>query len=71
MVAIWCRIFIALKVCPGVLSPVGVTAFRVVAAALLLFFIQRYNPRPLCASTNWASQTIGCFLKLAFGEDTA
>jgi len=44
MVAIWCGNFIALKVCLRVLSPVGVTAFRVVAAAVLLFLIQRYSP---------------------------
>jgi drug/metabolite transporter (DMT)-like permease len=44
MVAIWCGNFIALKVCLRVMSPVGVTAFRVVAAAALLFLIQRYSP---------------------------
>jgi len=44
MVAIWCGNFIALKVCLRVLSPVGVTAFRVIAAAVLLFFIQHYSP---------------------------
>ena len=44
MVAIWCGNFIALKVCLRVMSPVGVTAFRVIAAAALLFFIQQYSP---------------------------
>ncbi len=44
MVAIWCGNFIALKVCLRVMSPVAVTAFRVIAAAALLFLIQRYSP---------------------------
>lgn len=44
MVAIWCGNFIALKVCLRVMSPVGVTAFRVIAAAALLFCIQHYSP---------------------------
>ena len=44
MVAIWCGNFIALKVCLQVMSPVGVTAFRVVVAAILLFAIQHYSP---------------------------
>ena len=65
MVAIWCGNFIALKVCLRVLSPVGVTAFRVVAAAGLLYFIQRYSPgryafRRLRQPDYWL------FLKLAF-----
>ncbi len=44
MVAIWCGNFIALKVCLGVMSPLGVTAFRVLAAALLLLFVYLYSP---------------------------
>lgn len=65
MVAIWCGNFIALKVCLQVMSPVGVTAFRVVAAAALLYLIQRYSPgryafRKLRKSDYWL------FLKLAF-----
>src|SRR5262245_52380277 len=65
MVAIWCGNFIALKVCLRVMSPVGVTAFRVLTAAALLYFIQRYSPgrypfRKLRKSDYWL------FLKLAF-----
>jgi drug/metabolite transporter (DMT)-like permease len=65
MVAIWCGNFIALKLCLQVMSPVGVTAFRVVAAAALLYLIQRYSPgryafRKLRKSDYWL------FLKLAF-----
>lgn len=65
MVAIWCGNFIALKVCLRVLSPVGVTAFRVIAAAALLFFIQHYSPDrysfdKLRKADYWL------FLKLAF-----
>ena len=43
MVAIWCGNFIALKMCLRVMSPLGVTAFRVISAATLFFFIQRYS----------------------------
>jgi drug/metabolite transporter (DMT)-like permease len=65
MVAIWCGNFIALKVCLRVMSPVGVTAFRVIAAAILLFCIQHYSPgryefEKLRKSDYWL------FLKLAF-----
>ena len=65
MVAIWCGNFIALKVCLRVLSPVGVTAFRVVAAALLLFFIQRYSPDRY-AFDKLGKSDYWLFLKLAF-----
>ena len=65
MVTIWCGNFIALKVCLRVMSPVGVTAFRVLTAAVLLYFIQRYSPgrypfRKLRKVDYWL------FLKLAF-----
>jgi len=65
LVAIWCGNFIALKVCLRVMSPVGVTAFRVIAAASLLFLIQHYSPsryafEKLRKSDYWL------FLKLSF-----
>lgn len=65
MVAIWCGNFIALKVCLRVMSPLGVTAFRVIAAAVLLFGIQHYSPgryeyNKLRKADYWL------FLKLAF-----
>lgn len=53
MVAIWCGNFIALKVCLGVMSPLGVTAFRVLAAALLLLLVYLYSP----ARRNFAQLT--------------
>jgi drug/metabolite transporter (DMT)-like permease len=43
MVAIWCGNFIALKVCLRVMSPFGLTAFRVIAAAMLLFLVHRFS----------------------------
>jgi drug/metabolite transporter (DMT)-like permease len=65
MVAIWCGNFIALKVCLQVMSPVGVTAFRVVAAAALLFCIQHYSPGRY-AFDKLRKQDYWLFLKLAF-----
>jgi len=65
MVAIWCGNFIALKVCLQVMSPVGVTAFRVVAAAALLFVIQHYSPGRY-AFDRLRKPDYWLFLKLAF-----
>lgn len=52
MVAIWCGNFIALKVCLQVMSPLGVTAFRVIAAALLLACIHR------CSSNRYPEKNL-------------
>lgn len=65
MVAIWCGNFIALKVCLQVLSPVGVTAFRVISAAALLFYIQKYSPDRY-AFDKLRKSDYWLFLKLAF-----
>ncbi len=65
MVAIWCGNFIALKVCLRAMSPVGVTAFRVIAAAALLLVIQRYSPGRY-AFNKLRKPDYWLFLKLAF-----
>ena len=65
MVAIWCGNFIALKVCLRVMSPVGVTAFRVIAAAAVLWVIQRYSPGRY-AFKKLRKADFWLFLKLAF-----
>lgn len=65
MVAIWCGNFIALKVCLRVMSPIGVTALRVIVAAVLLFFIQRYSPSRY-AFKKLRKADYGLFFKLAF-----
>ena len=65
MVAIWCGNFIALKVCLRAMSPVGVTAFRVIAAAALLLVIQRCSPGRY-AFNKLRKPDYWLFLKLAF-----
>ena len=64
LVLLWCGNFIALKVCLHVMPPLGVTAFRVTSAALILigvFFYSRRQRkfRPL-RKEDW-----GFFFKLA------
>jgi len=65
LIAIWCGNFIALKMCLRALSPLGVTAFRTTAAAIILcaihkFLEDRRTPRQLKTSD------LVFFLKLAF-----
>jgi drug/metabolite transporter (DMT)-like permease len=65
MVLLWCGNFIALKMCLEYLSPFGVTTFRVVASALILFFVfvlwgEWQNGRKL------GRQDMIYFFKLAF-----
>jgi drug/metabolite transporter (DMT)-like permease len=45
LVLLWCGNFIALKVCLRVMPPLGVTAFRVSSAALILTFVYFYSRR--------------------------
>ena len=65
MVLLWCGNFIALKICLEHLSPFGVTTFRVVASALILFFVYLFwgNRRDL---RELERQDILYFFKLAF-----
>jgi drug/metabolite transporter (DMT)-like permease len=65
MVILWCGNFIALKICLEHLSPFGVTTFRVVASALILFLVcvlrgNRHDRREL------GRQDVLYFFKLAF-----
>ena len=43
LVSLWCGNFIALKVCLRVMPPLGVTAFRVSGAAIILIFIYLFS----------------------------
>ena len=45
LVLIWCGNFIALKICLKEMSALGVTAFRVTSAALILLIIYRFSRR--------------------------
>jgi drug/metabolite transporter (DMT)-like permease len=64
LVLLWCGNFIALKICLQVMPPLGVTAFRVISAALILLLVyfrsqRQKRHRPL------QRQDYGFFFKLA------
>jgi len=65
LIGIWCGNFIALKVCLGAMSPLGVTSFRTTAAAIILYVIHRLRKDRQCI-TGLKTSDFVFFFKLAF-----